>query len=177
MKKSDIYEIAIKILGLYLIFKVLDSLKELITYLSFLNNPSSMGLFDQTPVIAITVFNFLIVTLFAWLLIFKTKTVTTWICKKEDYQETAKLFTEKKTIIEIALILFGLIVIVWTVPDFAVKLKNHINLLQNEFTVNMNDKGYIYIAGLKSILGIIAIAYAKSIASALTKKEEEIGEE
>jgi hypothetical protein len=99
------------------------------------------------------------------------------VCKKEDYQQTAKLFTDKKTIIEIALILFGLIAIVWTVPEFAVKLKNHINLLQNEFTVNSTDKSFLYIAGLKSIIGILAIAYAKSIASAMSKEEKKIEEE
>ncbi len=173
MKKSDIYEIAIKIFGLYLVITVIELLKELLTYstilLQYKNNPSIYGGINQTPIFIVTILNFVLVTVFAGLLIFKTKKVTNLICKKEDFSETAKLFTDKKTIIEIALTLAGLITIIWTIPEFGFKLKDYIYIVQNNFTPEIRDKNFLIIAGLKILVGIIAIYYSKSISSYLTR--------
>lgn len=130
MKKSDIYELAIKILGLYLVVPVIEHLREVITYATILtqfqNNPEQFGDINQTPIFVVTLFNFLLLTAFAWLLIFRTRKLTNIICTKEDYSETAGLFTDKKNIIEIAMILVGLMTVIWTIPEFAVKLKNYV---------------------------------------------------
>ena len=167
MRKSDIYELAIKILGLYLVVSVIEHFREVITYATVLiqihDKPGQFEGFDQTPVFFVTLFNFLLLTLFTWLLIFKTKKITGLICVKEDYTETTKLFTDKKTIIEIAIILVGLMTIIFTVPEFAVRLKNYVYMAQNSFTLTMNDKSFLFIAGLKIVVGIIALAYSKKI--------------
>jgi len=177
MKKSDIYEFAIKILGLYLVVSVIDHLREVITYVTVLiqahDKPELFGGFNQTPVFIVTVFNFLLITTFTWLLIFKTKKLTSLICTKEDYSETTKLFTDKKTIIEIAIILVGLMTIIWTIPEFGIKLRNYVYLAQNSFSSTMNDKSFLWIGGLKIVVGIIAVSYAKTISSYFSKENKE----
>lgn len=179
MKKSDIYEIAIKILGLYLVISVIDHFKEVISYatvfIQYQDKPEQFGGFNQTPIFIVTIFNFILLTALAWLLIFKTRQLTSLICKKEDYVETAKLFTDKKTIIEIALIIVGLSTIIWTIPEFAVKLKNYVYMTQHSFTTTMNDKTFLYIGGVKIVVGVIAVYYAKSISSYMStdRKEKE----
>jgi hypothetical protein len=181
MKKSDIYEIAIKILGLYLVITVIELLKELLTYstilLQYKNNPGIYGGVNQVPVFIVTVLNFVLVTVFAGLLIFKTKKLTSLICKKEDFIETAKLFTDKKTIIEIALIIVGLVTIILTIPEFGFKLKNYIYIAQNGLTSEMRDKNFLIIAGLKILIGVIAVCYSKAIASSLTKDKTVVDKE
>lgn len=178
MKKSDIYEIAIKILGLYLVVSVIEHLKEVITYATFLiqfhDKPQLMGGFDQTPLLIVTIFNFLLLTTFAWLLIFKTRKLTSLICTKEDYSETTEFFTDKKTIIEIAIIIVGLMTIIWTIAEFTIKLRNYVNLAQNSFTTTMNDKTFLFIDGLKIIVGIIAISYACSISKYVSKEKKKM---
>ena len=184
MRKSDIYEFAIKILGLYLVVSVIEHLREVISYVTILiqqhDKPGQFGGFDQTPLLIVTLFNFLLLTTFTWLLIFKTRKLTSLICTKEDYSETTKLFTDKKTIIEIAIIIVGLMTIIWTIPEFSIKLKNYVFKAQNNFTTTMNDNNFLFIAGLKIVVGIIAISYAKSISlyvSKEKKKNEENGGE
>ena len=176
MKKSDIYELAIKILGLYLVVSVIEHLREVITYatilIQFHNKPEQFGDINQTPIFIVTLFNFLLLTAFAWLLIFRTRKLTNIICTKEDYSETTNLFSDKKNIIEIAMILVGLMTVIWTIPEFAVKLKNYVYMTQNDFTTTMNDKTILLIDGLKIAIGIIAISYAKSISSYITKERK-----
>ncbi|OJU46192.1 MAG: hypothetical protein BGN96_06640 [Bacteroidales bacterium 45-6] len=175
MRKSDIYEFAIKILGLYLVVSVIEHLREVISYATILiqlhDKPEQIGEFNQVPIFIVTLFNFLLLTTFAWLLIFKTRKLTSLICTKEDYSETTKLFADKKTIIEIAIILVGLMTVIWTIPEFAIKLKNYVYMSQNSFTTTMNDKTFLFIGGLKIVVGIIAISYAKSISSYVSKEK------
>jgi len=177
MRKSDIYEFAIKILGLYLVVSVIEHFREVITYATVLiqthDKPEQFGGFDQTPIFIVTLFNFLLLTMFTWLLIFKTRKLTSLICAKEDYSETTKLFTDKNTIIEIAILLVGLMTIIFTIPEFAVKLKNYVYMAQNSFTATMNDKTFLFIAGLKIVVGIIAISYAKKISVYVSKEKKE----
>lgn len=177
MKKSDIYEFAIKILGLYLVVSVIEHLREVITYATILiqaqDKPELFDGFNQMPIFIVTIFNFLLLTAFTWILIFKTRKLTSLICTKEDCSETTGLFADKQTIIEIAIILVGLMTIIWTIPEFGVKLKNYVFMAQNSFTTTVNDKSFILIAGLKILVGIIAVSYAKSISSYLSKEKKE----
>jgi hypothetical protein len=180
MRKSDIYEFAIKILGLYLVVSVIEHFREVISYATVLiqthDKPGQFGGFDQTPIFIVTLFNFLLLTIFTWLLIFKTRKLTSLICTKEDYSETAKLFTDEKTIIEIAIILVGLMTIIFTIPEFTVKLKNYVFIVQNNFTPTMNDESFLFIAGLQITVGIIALLYAKKISSYVSKEKKENNE-
>jgi len=36
-------------------------------------------------------------------------------------------------------------------------------MAQNSFTLTMNDKSFLFIGGLKIVVGIIALAYSKKI--------------
>ncbi len=177
MKKSDIYEIAIKILGLYLVIKVLGLLKEVLTMFIFLlqtknNSHNSLVEFDQTPIFLVTLFNFFLVAVFAAILIFNTKKIAKLICKKADYEENSKLFTEKKTIYEMVLTIVGLLTIIIAVPELAITLKTYIHLFQYNSSKN-NDLSFMIIAGLKIIIGITVVFYSKSISNYLAKSKTE----
>ncbi|TCK80827.1 hypothetical protein [Albibacterium bauzanense] len=173
MTKSDIYEIAIKILGFYLVTLLIIQFREVLTYVTVLmqaqNNPGMMGNFNQTPILIATVCSFFVLVAFTWLLLFKTKKVTKLVCKKEDFEEPIKFFTDKKTIYEIALTIVGLLTIILTLPDFAYRLKNHIQSIQNDFSTESYDRSFLVIAGLKILIGILIIIYSKTISSYFSK--------
>ncbi|MBK9801296.1 MAG: hypothetical protein IPP56_16770 [Bacteroidetes bacterium] len=175
MKKSDIYEIAIKILGLYLFFISIGLLREtLTTYTVMLKSnqtPDSFGNFDQTPFFILTLANFVLQIIFASILTFKTKTLAKLICKPTDYNETASLFVDRKVIYEIALVIVGLLTIIWTLPDFAFKLKGHIQLVQSNLQTKNNDTNFIITSTIKLIVGLIAIIYARPISKSLAKND------
>lgn len=176
MKKSDIYEFAIKILGLYLVIPILERLGEVLTYaiilIEFRNQQEQIGNYNHLLVFMVMLFNFILLTTFAFLLIFKTRGLTNLICKKDDYLETSKLLTNKKTIIEISTILIGLVVIILNVPGFVVRLKNFVCAAQNDFSSTTNNETFLLIEGVKIVIGIIAIYYAKPISSFLSREKE-----
>ncbi|MBK6953238.1 MAG: hypothetical protein IPH24_14700 [Crocinitomicaceae bacterium] len=173
MKKSDIYEIAIKILGLYLFFTSIALLRDMLTTLTVMTqakqNPDAFGDFDQTPFFILSIANFAFVILFAAFLTFKTKTITKFVCKPTDYEETSSLFADRKVIYEMALVIMGLLSIVWTLPDFAFKLKNHIQLVQSSMPTKDFDTNFIIASAIKIVVGLIAIIYAKSISTIVIK--------
>ena len=173
MKKSDIYEISIKILGLYLFFTSISLLRDVLTTFVVMTqanqNPNAFGAFDQTPFFILSIVNFAFVILFAALLTLKTKTIVKFVCKQTDYEETSTLFADRKVIYEIALVIMGLLLIVWTLPDLAFKLKNHIQLVQSNMPTKDYDTNFIITSAIKIVVGLIAIIYAKSISTTLVR--------
>jgi len=177
MKKSDIYEVAIKILGLYLFVIVIGTLRDLLTNFAILSaakqNPDAFGQFSQTPFFLVSFFNFVLLTLFASLVTFKTKAIVKRICSPTDFEENAKLFADRKVIYEIALVLTGLLLIVWTLPDFAFKLANYIKLVQSKSPTETYDNNFLITSSLRIIAGLFAILTAKSLATFFAKDKED----
>jgi hypothetical protein len=174
VKKSDIYEIAIKILGLYLFFTSIGLLRDVLTTFTVMlqakQNPDTFGDLDQSSFFILSIANFLLVIVFATFLTFKTKAIARVICKQTDYEETSALFADRKVIYEMALVLMGLLIIVETIPDFSIKLKNHIQLVQSSMPTKDYDTNFLIISAIKIIVGLIAVIYAKSISTILIKE-------
>lgn len=175
MKKFDLYEIAIKVLGLYLVTILITQLKNIFIYLSIYlqqkEQPEKFGDVSQISIFLIVCIGFVLLALLTWFLLFKTREVTQLICKPTDKTENIKLFAERKTVYEICLVLLGLITIILTLPDFIFKLKNYISLVQNGFPIKPNDKSFVIVSGIKIAVGVLAIIYSVQISSILTKRK------
>jgi hypothetical protein len=173
MKKTDIYEIAIKILGLYLVVLILSQLQHILNSAGFLimaeNDPDTFGHFDQIPLFVGVLVPFLLLIFFSWFLIFRTKYITKLITKDIDYEENIKLFAGKKEIYEIAFVLVGFLTIVLALPDFLYKLISHIQLVQSDSPTVHFETNYLIVSGLKVVVGIIAIRYSSGLAGYFSK--------
>jgi len=176
VKKSDIYEIAIKILGLYLVTILLWQLRDILTSISLLNqsrsNPKIFEGFDQTPILLISISAFLVLTIISGFLIFKTKAITKLICKSTDYEDSISLFAEKTTIYEIALTIVGLLLIVETFPDFAYKLKKYIQFIKSDYPQKEYETMFFVTSLIKILIGLIAIIYSNQLANFFAKKNK-----
>lgn len=173
MKKSDLYEITIKILGLYLFFTSISLLRDVLTTFAVMTqvkqNPGAFGDINQTPFFILSIANFAFVILFAAFLTLKTKSIVKFVCNPTDYEETSSLFAERKVIYEIALVIMGLLLIVWTLPDLAFRLKNYIQLVQSNLPTKDYDTNFIITSAIKIVVGMISVIYAKSISKILVK--------
>ena len=122
MKKSDIIEIAVKVLGLYLCWRAIESLTKAIQQISYYYNVSEMMLTNtgsSRSIFNITIFlDFFVVGSFAVLFTFGSKIVTRRICNQSDFSDNAQLFTDNKTFIEIAIVIIGGLLLVNSIPDF-----------------------------------------------------------
>ena len=174
MKKSDIYEITIKILGLYLFFTSIGLLRDMLTTFAVMtqtNENPEFGNFDQTPFFILSIANFVFVVIFSAFLTFKTKSIVSFVCNQKDFEETSSIFADRKVIYEIALVIMGLLLIIWTLPDFAFKLKNHFQTVQNNMLTIDQNADFIFPSIIKIIIGIVTIIYAKSIATILEREK------
>ena len=173
MKKSDIYEVAVKILGLYLIIVVIRQLRDVLAYASIVGDTKTLGAGGMGPdpksLFWITILGFLLAAAVAFILLFRTKRVTRAICDDRDYQETAKLFADRKTVYEIALVLAGLITLIQTVPDFTVRLRNYVQLVQSKMLVPPYDTHYLTTAAIEVVLGLVAVFCCRPISALLGK--------
>jgi hypothetical protein len=161
MKKSDIYEVAIKILGIYLLVADISKLPGLITFIgSHAGSPLEQQPAEQGNLLLINGLNFIFLIILAVLLIAGTKRITRWITNETDYQENAKLFAERKVIYEISLVIIGGLLLVSTIPDF----------LYHLYTLaNANEQSIVISAGAKIFIGILTVAFAKRIGAYFAK--------
>ncbi|QEM10354.1 hypothetical protein [Mucilaginibacter rubeus] len=160
MKKSDIYEVAIKVLGIYLLVADISKLPNLITFIG--NHTGSPGEqpTDHENLVLVNSLNFIFLMVLAILLIAGTKRITRWITRESDYKENAKLFAERNIIYEISLVIIGGLLLVSTAPDF----------LYHMYTlINGNEQSNIIAEGSKIFIGIITVAFAKRIGAYFAK--------
>jgi len=177
MKKSDLYEVEIKIIGLYLFIKVIGLINELFSFITIMNQsdsyPGDSRASGHLILFIPTIVNFAVLTAFATLLTFNTKLIVKKVCRPPDFEEKPRLFNNKKEIYEIALTLAGFLSIIIALPDFLTKLQYHIQLVQldqlDKHTRDF-DNNFLISSALKIVLGILVIYYSRSISGLLTKE-------
>ena len=157
MKKSDVYEITIKILGIYLLVADISKLPGLLTFLSShdgtMNHEQGA---EQINALWINGLSFALLLILAVFLIAKTKSITRVVTSPIDYQENAKLFADRKVIYEIALLIIGGLLIVNTLPDLIYRIYNLTNAADQQSVISSCSRLFI---------GIITVAFGKRIAA------------
>jgi hypothetical protein len=170
MRKADIYELGVKLFGIYLLFKVFDLTREVLSYLVILVKGSELMKDPaQTGIFWVSVLNLAIVAMVCYLFVFRTRAVAKRICNAADYEESAKLSAERRTIYEIALTLMGLVVIVWFLPDLCVKLKYLATPKPMGMPWITNDLDSLAALVVKVVVAFLAIRYSRTIAGYLAK--------
>ena len=161
MKKSDIYEITIKILGVYLLVSNLSKVPGFFTFLkSFGAISSADHAGEQMNLFWLNIANFVLMLAFAIFLIAGTRFITRLVTNTADRQENVKLFADRKVIYEIALIIIGGLLIVNALPDLLYRLYN---------LSNVSDQNSVISSITKIFVGIITVAYGKRIAAFFAK--------
>lgn len=165
MKKSDLYEIAIKNLGIYFLVTIvqllLGSIASVFAMILQKSQMSSILLYG-----GIGIFVFIIMILIDLFFIFKTNVIVRMICKSTDFEQEIQFTTSRKAVYEITLVLMGMIIIVWALPDFIYKIWNYVQSLQ----ISVENKSFLIASGIKIVVGLIAVVYSASIANFLVKE-------
>ncbi len=169
MKKIDLYEIAIKILGIYLISELIYQLREIGFYITLITQKNSSEIDDDRQILTTTIIGFLVLTYFVRLLIFKSNKIAKFITNKSEQEEDFKITTNRKTIFEISLVIVGLLSIVIGLPSFLLKLKNYIIYTKRFGSDHYQDDTFLTLEALKIGIGLIAIIFSENISTLLTK--------
>ncbi len=160
MKKTDIYEISIKILGIYLLVADISKLPSLLTFVQNHTSTTTEQGSEQANLLWINGLSFLLLMAFAIFLIAGTKFITRIITVTADRQENVKLFADRKVIYEIALLIIGGLLIVNTLPDMLYRLYK---------LSSVGDQDMIISSVSKLFIGILTVAFGKRIAAYYAK--------
>lgn len=173
MKKADIYEISLRILGIYLfVTAFLSTMTMLVMTADFSVQAGKQGMentADWGMSVVISVVNVLINLAFALFIFLKAKMIVRKICKAEDFEENFQLFAEPVVIYEIAILITGFILVAWTLPDFIVKLRAYIQAEKTAGWHAAYDTSSVWTLAIKTIVGLFAIVSARPLANRFVK--------
>ncbi len=176
MKKSDLYEIAVKIMGLYLVILVISQFRDVLMYATMVMQQNGQenfyGDYNVTASFVVLIIGWIALAGLAMVLIFGTGKVVRVICKIEDYEEDVKLFADKKSLYLMTLQIGGMLILLLTLPDFIIQLRKYIILVQSEISANPRNFDFLLTAGLKILAGILALVYAHEIAGSLARDKK-----
>jgi len=178
MKKSDIYEIAVKILGLYLVIYLISMFQQFVGSLLILfsgqhgfSNNDSIGFLN----LLITLVYWALYIGFIYLLLFKTKWIVKKICVESDYAENAQLFADKKTIFEIALLIIGGVMVVSALPDLGYRIYDFFMTFRTmglNISIKNNETRNTVTSIIKLVIGILIALDARPLAAFLTREKK-----
>lgn len=177
MKKTDIYEIVIKILGLVLLYQTLSQLGYIVYSVIEMFVPRSMdsldgiGLSIEKAMQMIFLGAFIMLLLTSFLLIFKAHNIARFINKGIEEDTVWNLSIDRATIYEMTLLVIGAITLIQSGPTLLIRFNNWLRAsrLQIEFTDQPTY--YIWIELVKALIAIVLIVFAKSIATFINKRK------
>jgi hypothetical protein len=174
MKKSDIYEIATKILGLYLLIVLIGYLRAAFSFLSYYElaqyAPTQTNEYNPMPEFILGIIQFIVITIIAYLFIIRTKYICKIICQPDDFVEPINFSMNKSDIYKIALVIIGFATIISVLPPFAIKLQHYIHLIQLNEPTSIFTVDELLSKGIKLALGIIVISFRNTISTLLVKE-------
>jgi hypothetical protein len=157
MKKSDIYEITIKVLGVYLLVSNLSKIPGFFTFLkSFSAISDADHVNEQMNLFWLNIANFVLILAFSLFLIIGNRFITGLITNTADRQENATLFAANKEIYEVALVIIGGLLIVNALPDLLYRLYN---------LSSSNDQNAIMSSIAKILIGLLTVGFGKRLAA------------
>lgn len=183
MTKKDIYEVAIKIFGIYSIINAIELIQPIISLYYYTNIGEFISVDMKPEYNMIQIYNVtlcLFHLLLGLFLIFKTKLILKLIGLSGDLETTLTMSIKKETLFELAFLISGIVLIIWSTPQFIIQLKNHIQQVSASTTDFEIDKSFIFVFILKFIFGIICIILAPFFGRFFTgnpiKNEDLIGD-
>ena len=200
MKKKDIYEVTIKILGIIAIYKLIETLIACITNFIIFIAISTNTKFDlagifQTNYYIVYIISIMLYGLFGFLFLFRTDKILRLLKLTDSSEFTLQI--EKKTIYHIAVLMIGIFMFAYScdkLASFTYSEKSPANTEQTTFTQNPSTGEKIGSTGVRTtemgptttrnttvnytniflfILSIIIIIKSEKFSNILIPKEKE----
>ncbi len=171
MKKYDVLDIAIKILGLSLVPNAIYWIGEVIILIPVSNIPGDGVGFDN-----LSFFSYLVGAVFYLIpisvFLFGTKWILTKILKLHQEDPEVDISINRSAFIEIALVIIGGITLIKNIPGFITLTiqRIQINKLDIDMPDNTFQNSWIYRDGSEILLAILFIVYAKPLGQFFAKR-------
>lgn len=164
MKKTDLQNLALRIIGIILFLYSINSIKELLFYFALPTN--SIAVDERVSFIGVLLFTIIIQWILAALLMFKSDSITNLLIKnRDDHTQEFSLPYTQKDMLRSALVIIGITVIVIHLPDFIISTVKYIRLAQANDPSKSFDLTNVETSGLKIILAYAMIYFSSQIST------------
>lgn len=171
MTKSDVYEIAIKIFGIYLFCVAISLLSQLLLSFSIMLNQVELNMGhpkndgqEYTAIFIVSLIHWVFILLTSYFFIFKMKLILRWISDQNDAKSRLDIHLSRRSLFEIALVITGFFVVFISVPDVAFSIRSLMYIASNEILTNSSrDQEILFFACTKIILGLFLLFFSKRI--------------
>ncbi len=157
MTPRSLFNIILKILGIFIIKDLLEAISQVFVAFSLFDNPNAMPEVIWTLVAAIAVF--FVDVFFCYILVFKTEWVIK-VLKLESgfYQETIPLNMHRSTVLSISIIVIGGWLVANEIPNFCRQLFVYYQEKRMTYGQTNPKIQYSVVSGVKIVIGILLIA-------------------
>jgi len=167
MTKTQIYNIVIKILGLSIFVTTFGHLVNFISYYAY-DSFSQMAHEEGRMYFITGLFEYIILFPFSLVLIFRTRFVINLFHKPEEEEPSLQIsLSDKSLIFEVAIVIIGLVSIMYTMPNLVVEIDKFIVNKSQYFTLHRSE---FILTIMKLVMGFFAIVFSKDIGKKIGEK-------
>jgi hypothetical protein len=171
MTPRSLFNIILKILGIFFIKDILASIPQLFVAVAFLGKPETMPEAVWTLVAAIAVI--LVDVFICYILVFKTDRVINILKLESGFdQETIPLNMHRSTILSISIIVIGGYLLVESIPNFCRQLFLYFQEKRMTHGQTTPSIQYTVIYGIKIVISILLIAEQRLIVNLIERQRK-----
>ena len=171
MTKRDLYTIIIKVLGIFVIKDILLFLPQLLSVIIMVANPD--GAENGMTTLGLSLFMLLIYLFISYCLIFQSDWIAERLklCNTGD-DETILINIHRSTVLSIAIFVIGGLLLTEEIPNFCRQVYMYWELKKANFGNENEYMGYLILAGIKILIGLLLIGNQKGIVSYIELKRK-----
>ena len=171
MTPRSLFNVILKILGVFFIRDFLESMSQLFLVFSLFDKHSDMS--EELLALLGTVVVILVEVFFCWLLVFKTEWVIKFLKLERGFdQETIPLNMHHSTILSISIIVIGGWLVVNEIPNFCRQLFSYFQEKRMTYGQTNPKIQYSVVSGVKIVIGILLIAEQRLLVNLIERQRK-----
>jgi hypothetical protein len=168
MKTKDLFNIFLKILGIFFIKDILATVPHLLSISFFLTNPDAAG---TVFTLIGTILMLFVYILISYYLVFKTNFIIDKLKLDKGFdQDTIPLNIHRSTILSIATIVIGGLMVADEVPNLCLHLFAYFQEKEMTYGQTNPSLSFSVLAGAKIIIGLLLIGNQRQIVNFIERK-------
>jgi hypothetical protein len=171
MTPRNLFNIILKILGVFFIKDILVSIPQIFVVISLIGKPDAMPEIVWTLVASIAVL--LVEAFFCYILVFKTEWVIKVLKLERGFdQETIPINMHRSTILSISIIVIGGYLVANEIPNFCRQLYSYLQEKRMTYGQTNPKIEYTIVAGFKILVGGLLIAEQRRLVNLIERQRK-----
>lgn len=171
MTPKSLFNIILKILGIFFIKDILATLPQLLSVFLYFSEPDMLG--EAIWTLTITILILIAYGLVSYFLIFRSDWVIDRLRLDKGFdQETIPLNIHRSTVLSISIIVIGGLIIADEIPTLCTQLFSYFQERRMTYGMTNPKITYSVLSGIKIIIGLLLIGNQRQIVNFIERKRK-----